>query len=191
MATLSVWKFDTPDGAKEAEELLLSLQKQGLVTLDDAAIVYWEPGKRAPKTRQLHNLAAVGALGGTFWGVLFGLLFFVPILGAAVGAAAGAVGGALTDVGIDDDFIRSVRDTITEGTSALFRSPRPSSSTRRRTPSRRRACVRSSCTPTSARPRSASCGRSSRSELRGGLTGGVRARPGIGWDGPARSISVG
>ena len=120
MATLSVWKFDTPDGAKEAEELLLSLQKQGLVTLDDAAIVYWEPGKRAPKTRQLHNLAAVGALGGTFWGVLFGLLFFVPILGAAVGAAAGAVGGALTDVGIDDDFIRSVRDTITEGTSALF-----------------------------------------------------------------------
>ena len=31
-----------------------------------------------------------------------------------------AVGGAFTDVGIDDDFIRRVRDEVTPGTSALF-----------------------------------------------------------------------
>jgi len=61
-----------------------------------------------------------GALGGAFWGLLFGLLFFVPLLGMAIGAAAGALSGSLTDVGINDDFIKKTRDQITPGTSALF-----------------------------------------------------------------------
>ncbi|MGH2474324.1 MAG: DUF1269 domain-containing protein, partial [Candidatus Limnocylindrales bacterium] len=42
------------------------------------------------------------------------------LLGMAIGAAAGALGGSLTDVGIDDDFIASVREKVTPGTSALF-----------------------------------------------------------------------
>jgi uncharacterized membrane protein len=44
----------------------------------------------------------------------------VPFLGAAVGAGTGALGGSLGDVGIDDDFIRQVREKVTPGTSALF-----------------------------------------------------------------------
>ena len=120
MATLSVWKFETPEGAEQAERALLDLQKQQLIEVQDAATVSWQPDKKKPKTRQAHNLAAVGALGGTFWGLLFGLLFFIPLVGVVVGAAAGAIGGALTDVGIDDDFIRSVREKVTPGTSALF-----------------------------------------------------------------------
>jgi uncharacterized membrane protein len=61
-----------------------------------------------------------GALGGSFWGLLFGLIFFVPLLGMAVGAAMGALSGSMADVGIDDDFIRAVRENVTPGTSALF-----------------------------------------------------------------------
>jgi hypothetical protein len=61
-----------------------------------------------------------GALGGMFWGMLFGLLFFIPLLGAAIGAGMGALAGSLGDVGIDDDFIKSVRDEVEPGTSALF-----------------------------------------------------------------------
>ena len=38
----------------------------------------------------------------------------------AIGAAMGALAGSMTDVGIDDDFIRKVRDEVTPGTSALF-----------------------------------------------------------------------
>ena len=38
----------------------------------------------------------------------------------AVGAAAGALAGSLADYGIDDDFIKNVREKVTEGTSALF-----------------------------------------------------------------------
>ena len=51
---------------------------------------------------------------------LFGLIFFVPFLGAAIGASMGALTGSMADVGIDDDFIRQVREQVTPGTSALF-----------------------------------------------------------------------
>ena len=120
MGTLSVWKFDTAEGAGQAVGTLEDLAKQQLITILDAATVSWPEGAKRPKTRELHNLAGAGALGGAFWGLLFGLLFFVPLLGMAIGAAAGALSGALTDVGISDDFIKKTRDQITPGTSALF-----------------------------------------------------------------------
>ena len=88
--------------------------------VQDAAIVSWPEGAKKPKTQQSNSLTAVGALGGSFWGLLFGILFFVPFLGMAIGAAMGALTGSLSDVGIDDDFIRTVREEITPGTSALF-----------------------------------------------------------------------
>jgi uncharacterized membrane protein len=120
MATLTVLKFPTANGADEMLGVLEGLQKQQLITIQDAAIVSWPAGKNKPKTRQLHSLAGIGALEGAFWGMLFGLLFFVPILGLAVGAGMGALFGSFTDVGIDDNFIKEVRSKVTEGTSALF-----------------------------------------------------------------------
>jgi uncharacterized membrane protein len=120
MATLTVWKFDTPEGAENAVRTLDDLAKQELIKVYDAATVSWEQGARKPRTRQLHDLTGAGALGGMFWGMLLGLIFFVPLLGAAIGAATGALSGALTDVGIDDDFIKKVREQVTPGTSALF-----------------------------------------------------------------------
>lgn len=120
MGTLTVWKFDSAHGADDATGVLKDLASRHLITIQDAATVRWDEGKKKPKTQQLHNLAGAGALGGAFWGMLFGLIFFVPLLGAAIGAAAGALGGALTDVGIDDKFINRVRDQVTPGTSALF-----------------------------------------------------------------------
>ena len=95
MATLSVLKFDTPDGAKQMEQTLLALQKQQLITIQDAAIVTWPQGKKGPKTEQLHSLAGQGAL-------------------------MGALSGKFADYGIDDNFIKQTRDKVTEGTSALF-----------------------------------------------------------------------
>ena len=120
MATLTVWRFDTADGADRAVETLQDLVSKEMITVHDAATVSWEEGKKKPRTRQLHNLAGAGALGGTFWGMLFGLIFFVPLLGAAIGAATGALSGMLADVGIDDTFIDRARSQITPGTSALF-----------------------------------------------------------------------
>ena len=120
MGTLTVWKFDSANGAENALELLKRLQKQELIQINDAAYVFWPADRKKPRTEQLHNLTGAGALGGSFWGLLFGLIFFVPLLGMAVGAAMGALSGSMADVGIDDDFIRGVRENVTPGTSALF-----------------------------------------------------------------------
>jgi uncharacterized membrane protein len=120
MASLTVWKFSTPYGADAAMERLQMLQSQQLITVQDAAMVSWETGQKKPKTRQLHDTKKAGALGGAFWGLLFGLIFFIPILGMAIGAASGALFGSMADVGISDSFIKSVRDQVTPGTSALF-----------------------------------------------------------------------
>jgi uncharacterized membrane protein len=120
MATLTVWKFDSPGGAEKALAQLERMQKEELIQVNDAAYVYWPEGRKKPKTEQLHHMAGAGALGGSFWGLLFGLIFFVPLLGLAVGAAMGAMAGSMTDVGIDDAFIKEVREQVTPGTSALF-----------------------------------------------------------------------
>ncbi len=120
MATISALKFETPGGAEEALQTVKSLASDHLIELHDAAIVTWKPGKKRPKTRQLTDLAGAGAVDGAFWGMLFGMIFFMPFVGAAIGAASGAMAGALTDVGINDDFIRKVKAQVTEGTSCLF-----------------------------------------------------------------------
>ena len=120
MTTLTVLKFNTAEGAAGMLEGIKSLQKQQLIKIQDAAIVTWPQGRKGPKTQQLVNLAGIGALDGAFWGMLFGLIFFVPWFGMAVGAAFGALGGKMRDYGIDDDFIKSLREKVTEGTSALF-----------------------------------------------------------------------
>jgi uncharacterized membrane protein len=120
MATLTVWKFPTAEAADAAKEKLASLQKQQLIQIQDVVVVTWPKGKDQPKTKQAVNMAGMGALDGAFWGMLFGLIFFVPFFGLAVGAAMGALSGKFADFGIDDNFIKSVREKVTEGTSALF-----------------------------------------------------------------------
>lgn len=119
MADLIVLAFDTEDGALEVRDELIKLQKQQLIELEDAAVVI-RPLKGKPKVKQVGSLAGAGALGGAFWGMLIGLLFFAPWLGLAIGAISGAVAGGLTDVGVDDKFIKEVGDTIEPGHSALF-----------------------------------------------------------------------
>lgn len=119
-ATLTVWEFQTPDGAYQAVNTLKVLQQESLINLLDAAIVSWPQNKSKPKTENLGKLTGAGALTGSFWGLLFGLIFFVPILGMAIGAGLGALAASMADVGISDDFIRRVRSEVTPGTSALF-----------------------------------------------------------------------
>ena len=120
MSSLTAWKFETPYGADEALNKLKMLQERQLIVVQDAAVVTWEAGQKKPKTHQMRDLKAAGALGGGFWGLLFGLIFFVPILGLAIGAASGALFASMADVGISDQFIKTVRDKVTPGTSALF-----------------------------------------------------------------------
>ena len=120
MATLTVLEFENVDGAGEALEKIRALQKLHIIKIVDAAIVTWPEGRKSPKTKQLVSMTSVGAFQGAFWGMLFGLIFLVPFFGMAFGAAMGAISGAFQDYGIDDNFIKMIREKVTEGTSALF-----------------------------------------------------------------------
>jgi uncharacterized membrane protein len=119
MSTLTVLKFPSANGAQQAQNTLLGPEKQQLSDVQDAAIVSWPRGKK-PKTEQLHSPAGQAALTGTFWGMLLGVIFFVPFFGLALGAAVGALSAKFNDYGIDDSFIKQTRESVTEGTSALF-----------------------------------------------------------------------
>jgi len=107
------------DGAEAMRDRMYDLQKRELIKIEDAAVVVRNEKGRA-KVKQAHSLVGAGALGGAFWGMLIGLLFFAPWLGLLAGAASGALSGKLGDIGIDDDFIKDVRDAIEPGNSALF-----------------------------------------------------------------------
>jgi uncharacterized membrane protein len=120
MNTLTVWRFDTPDGADQALPALERLVATGQAHVDDAALVFWPRGRRKPSTRGVGSLTGPGSLWGGFWGVLLALIFITPLAGPAFGAAAGAVAGSLADFGVADDFVKRVRVHVVPGTSALF-----------------------------------------------------------------------
>jgi uncharacterized membrane protein len=119
MSTLVVVGYNDPYKAEEVRLKLRKLQSEYLIDLEDAVVaVKDEKGK--VKLHQAVNLTAAGAVSGGFWGSLIGLIFLNPLLGLAVGATAGAVSGALSDLGINDDFMKDLAATMTPGSSALF-----------------------------------------------------------------------
>ncbi|PJI86664.1 DUF1269 domain-containing protein [Luteimicrobium subarcticum] len=120
MTTFTVWKYDDPERAEQAEGILRDAESDGLVTLHDTAVVTWPAGAARPTTRHHHQDTARGAGWGALWGFFFGVLFFVPFLGAAAGAALGAGAKAMAGLGIREDDVERIRAAVTEGTSALF-----------------------------------------------------------------------
>ncbi|MFZ0057677.1 MAG: DUF1269 domain-containing protein [Pseudolabrys sp.] len=119
MSDLIVVVFPTEAKAEEVRQKLLGMQKEYLIELDDAVIAVKDDKGRV-KLNQLLNTTKTGAVSGTFWGTLIGLIFLMPLAGAALGAASGAIGGALTDVGINDKWMKDTAAAIEPGTAALF-----------------------------------------------------------------------
>jgi uncharacterized membrane protein len=127
MSQLLVFGVDSPQTAEKVLNLAGDLAKQQLLELADAAWVERAPDGKV-KLHQSVNLTAMmagsGAVTGALWGTLIGLLFLNPLAGAAVGAGVGAgtgaLGGALTDIGINDDLIRQIGETLEPGKAAVF-----------------------------------------------------------------------
>ena len=119
MSDLIVVGYDDAFKAEEVRLKLLKMQKEYLVDLEDAVVAVKDKDGKV-KLRQMYHMAASGAIGGGFWGALIGLIFMMPVLGAVVGAASGAAAGALSDVGIDDDFMKKLAEALTPGSSVLF-----------------------------------------------------------------------
>ncbi|WP_157019356.1 DUF1269 domain-containing protein [Mesorhizobium xinjiangense] len=119
MSDLIAIVYPSETKAEEVRQRLLELQKEYLISMGDAVVATkTESGKI--KLNQILNTTAAGAVTGSFWGLLIGVLFLNPLLGVAIGAASGAVGGALTDVGINDKFMKDLAANLQPGNAALF-----------------------------------------------------------------------
>jgi len=119
MSDLIVIGYDDKFKAEEMRTQLLKLQKEYLIDLEDAVVAVKDDSGKV-KLHQTFNVTAAGALSGGFWGTLIGLIFLNPLIGLAAGAGAGALSGALTDVGINDNFMKDLAATFKNGSSLLF-----------------------------------------------------------------------
>jgi uncharacterized membrane protein len=119
MSDLVFIAFPSEQKAEEVRAKVIEMQKEYLIELGDAVVAVKDAEGRI-KLNQLMNMTATGALSGAFWGTLIGLLFLAPVLGAAVGAASGALGGRLSDVGINDKFMKDAAGALQPGTAGLF-----------------------------------------------------------------------
>jgi uncharacterized membrane protein len=119
MSDLVVIVYPSEARAEEMRQKVISLQKEYLIEIGDAAIAVMHEGGKI-KLNQLLNTTALGAVSGGFWGLLIGAIFLMPVFGAALGAASGALGGALTDYGVNDGFMKELSTNLQPGNAALF-----------------------------------------------------------------------
>lgn len=107
----------------QADQALISLAKlqyEKKVHLEDAVVVVKTPNGRTQVKQTLEVTTAQGASAGGWWGLLVGLILGGPLGGVIGGAAAGALIGRLTDIGVDNKFIKEVGEELQPETSALF-----------------------------------------------------------------------
>jgi uncharacterized membrane protein len=106
------------DDAERALAALEELLADGVVKLDDAAIVV----KVADDQVELHQRQSIsvggGVVAGGVAGILGGILLGFPVAGALLGMAAGS-GVGLFDTGIDDSRMKELGKKLPHGGAAL------------------------------------------------------------------------
>jgi uncharacterized membrane protein len=119
MSTLVAIAYPDMATAEQVRQELIQASKEHLVRLEDAVVVeHQQDGKI--KLHQAMGTTGAGAAGGALWGGLIGLLFLAPLFGMAVGAATGAIAGKMTDLGVNDDFVKNLGARLQSGGAALI-----------------------------------------------------------------------
>lgn len=120
MADLIAVTFPSEAQAEEVRNKLFELQKNYLIEIGDAVIAVKTETDHV-KLNQIISTTAMGAAGGSFWGLLVGILFLNPLVGVAAGAASGALAGALSDIGVNDTFMKDLaQQKLDPGRAVLF-----------------------------------------------------------------------
>jgi len=121
MSTLIAITYDDKQTGTQAFNALDSLQKQQVLKLEDAAFVVKDAKGKVKVTQTLEKryLGTVTTW-GFFWGFLIGLIFGGPLFWGLFTALLSRIFGKRTDVGIDNQFIKDVGDSLEIGGSAVF-----------------------------------------------------------------------
>ena len=119
MSTLVAIAYPDVETAQQVRGTLIEATKEHLLALEDAVVVEHQTDGKI-KLHQAMSPAGTGAAGGAVWGGLIGLIFLAPLVGMAIGAATGAAAGKMTDVGVNDDFLKQLGDKLEPGGAALI-----------------------------------------------------------------------
>jgi uncharacterized membrane protein len=116
---MMVVAFEDEYKADEVLNTLKQLDVEATIDLKSAAVVKRDAeGKvRIKETKDFD--AEQGAIGGAVAGGLLGLLGGSLLKGAILGAAGGALAGKGIDMGLDDEYLKGVGESLGSGTSAI------------------------------------------------------------------------
>ncbi len=119
MSTLVAIAYPDFATAEKVRAELIEATKEHLVKLEDAVIVEHKADGKI-KLHQVMGTTGADAAGGAMWGGLIGLIFLAPLVGMAIGAASGAAAGKMTDLGVNDNFVKDLGANLQPGTAALI-----------------------------------------------------------------------
>jgi uncharacterized membrane protein len=119
MGSITAITFEDMEQGPRLRDSLKDLERRGLLSLDDAAVILRDEEGKFKVHGQMDRGVKTGAGVGAAIGLLLGSIFF-PIGGIVLGALAGAGVGASTNLGIDKKFIQDVKDTMPNGSSAII-----------------------------------------------------------------------
>jgi uncharacterized membrane protein len=119
MSTLVAIAYPDAATAERVRAELVQATKEHLLDLEDAVVVEHRPDGKI-KLHQAMSTTGAGAAGGALWGGLIGLIFLAPLFGMAIGAASGAVAGKVSDVGVNDNFMKELGAQMPPGGAALI-----------------------------------------------------------------------
>jgi uncharacterized membrane protein len=118
MYDLLVMTFDSPEAAEGARGAIRTMQREGRLSLEDAAVLRSDASGKVDVDNELSRDVKVGAGIGALLGAMF--MFFFPFWGVMLGAAGGALVGAALDRGVDPQFVDDVKASLKPNSSALF-----------------------------------------------------------------------
>jgi len=119
MSNLIVIVFDDSEEAEKVRKTIKMVQGGGYLRLDDSAVVVKDGKGKFHIKNEMDRGIKIGAIGGGFLGLLIGSVFF-PFAGLLIGALGGAAVGAAAKLGISQNFIKEVAESMDNESSALF-----------------------------------------------------------------------
>ena len=119
MSHILVITFEDETQAMSVLQSLKSLQHQGLLNLNDAAVIVKNAEGKVTVKNMTESGVKIGAIsGGAIGLIIAGFLF--PVAGILLGAAGGALIGKFFNTGVDQGFVKEVRDALEPGSSAIL-----------------------------------------------------------------------
>lgn len=120
MSNLIVLVFDNDEEATQVMDAIKSLRKENFISLDDTAVVVKDADGKVHVKNEIDRGIKLGAGIGSLMGLFLGMLFGGPVGALLLGGAGGALVGKLTDMGVDQKFVKQLKEDLPPGSSALF-----------------------------------------------------------------------